>query len=391
MSPLERVPFTFPKHLDPIVLELRDNILEGPELLEIAVQQALKANVPQMTAWGILSAKAFLRFASGMLRWVPSENFQGKSIYVVLTLFGFIFQQPVLQHLQSPIDPQSIGKPHTPLSDWLVRYAKALGAWMDSPESLTTASYITFGLSPKYNLHEAIAPAGGFKTFNDLFARRLKPGARPISNPSDDQTIVHAADSTFGGDWSIGSNNEVIIKHLPWSIEALLDGSEYAPKYKSGVWMHSFLNTFDYHRQHAPVSGRVVEAKIVPGLCYLQVQAVNGVVTPRRDWQRTVHTTELDAPNDPGYQFLQARGCITIDNPVLGYVTILPVGMAQVSSVNLLVEEGQWVEKGDEISNFYFGGSDIVLVFEEKAQIEFAVNVDTHYRVGERLAISKAV
>ena len=50
----------------------------------------------------------------------------------------------------------------------------------------------------------------------------------------------------------------------------------------------------------------------------------------------------------------------------------------------------QWVEKGDEISNFYFGGSDIVLVFEGKARIEFATEIDTHYRVGETLAVSRA-
>ena len=389
MSPPEPLPFEFPEQLDPIVVELRDNILQGVESLEVAVQQALRANIPQMLAWGITSAEEFLRYASGMLRWVPSENFQGKSIYVVLTLFGFIFEQPALQHLQTQINPESLGKAHSPVSDWLVRYAKALGKWMDSPESLTMASYITFGLSPKYNLHEAIAPSGGFKTFNDLFARRLKPGARPICDANNDRTIAHAADSTFGGNWGIGSDNEVTIKSLPWSIDALLDGSDYASRYKCGVWMHSFLNTFDYHRQHAPVSGRVVEAKVIPGLCYLQVRAEEGVLKSYRGRKQAKKWSELNAPNDPGYQFLQARGCITIHSPVLGYVSILPVGMAQVSSVNLLVQEGDFVTKGDEISNFYFGGSDIVLVFEEQARIEFVAEIDTHYSVGQKLAVSR--
>jgi phosphatidylserine decarboxylase len=244
MSPLEPVPFALPQQLDPLVVELRDNILPYVELLEVAVQQALRSNVAQMAAWNITSAEGFLRYASGMLRWVPSENFQGKSIYVVLTMFGFIFDQPALQDLQTSIHPDSIGESPTPLSDWLVRYAKALGTWMDTPDSLTAASFITFGLSPAYNLHEAETPAGGFKTFNELFARRLKPGARPINRPDDDRSIVHAADSTFGGSWRIESNNEVTIKSLPWSIGALLDGSDYAPRYKGGIWMHSFLNTF---------------------------------------------------------------------------------------------------------------------------------------------------
>ena len=154
--------------------------------------------------------------------------------------------------------------------------------------------------------------------------------------------------------------------------------------------LHADLEV-DYHRQHAPVSGRVVEAKVIPGLCYFQVKAENGILRPHRGSKHSVKAAELTAPNEPGYQFLQARGCITIHNPVLGYVSILPIGMAQVSSVNLLVEEGQRIEKGDEISNFYFGGSDIVLVFEEKACIEFEADIDTHYRVGETLAVSRAL
>ena len=157
--------------------------------------------------------------------------------------------------------------------------------------------------------------------------------------------------------------------------------------------MHSFLNTFDYYRQHAPVGGKVVEAKVISGLCYLQVIAIDGVLTPYRNCSRKSKEPayELHAPKDPSYQFLQAHSCITIQNPALGYVSILPVSMAQVSSVNLLVEEGHWVEKGDEILNFSFGGSDIVLVSEEKARVRFEMDVGTHYWVGEKLAIAGPV
>ncbi|KAG7054337.1 phosphatidylserine decarboxylase [Colletotrichum scovillei] len=87
----------------------------------------------------------------------------------------------------------------------------------------------------------------------------------------------------------------------------------------------------------------------------------------------------LSMPDEAGYQFLQARGCVIIKNPLLGYVAVLPIGMAQVSSVNLVWQPGPGqqypiqpnvnINKGDEISHFEFGGSDIILVFQQDAQV----------------------
>lgn len=100
-----------------------------------------------------------------------------------------------------------------------------------------------------------------------------------------------------------------------------------------------------------------------------------------------------DAPDTPGYQFLQTRGLVVIDNPMLGKVAVLPIGMAQVSSAVLHVKEGDWVEKGDGISNLAFGGSDIICVFQKKANLTFEDFVpspdDSYSRYGTRLAKAK--
>jgi len=56
-----------------------------------------------------------------------------------------------------------------------------------------------------------------------------------------------------------------------------------------------------------------------------------------------------------------------IDTPNLGLVAVLPIGMAQVSSVKLSISVGEEVEKGQEISYFQFGGSDCIVVFQKKA------------------------
>ena len=70
----------------------------------------------------------------------------------------------------------------------------------------------------------------------------------------------------------------------------------------------------------------------------------------------------------------------------IGLVAVLPMGMAQVSSVVITAEVGVTLRKGEEISYFQFGGSDIVLVFEARSNVSITANVGTHYKVGNRIA-----
>lgn len=393
-------PFPLPAVVDPWIKQtlvegiFKDNI----DPLSQAVESARSNDIPQMNDWGVLNAQDFLLFTSGMLTWVPSETCDGKLIYNTLCLFYFVLDQPSLNipEYSTQICPKSAGQPLAPLSQWTVDFANKIGDWMNTGGSITEQAIQSFQDSPKYSYGEALVPPEGWKNFNQLFARHLKKGMRPISagdsnNANYDRVVVYPADSSFDGAWPIDQNEQVNIKGLEWSISDLLQSSEYASHFKGGTWMHAFLNTFDYHRQHAPVGGTVVEANVIQGLAYLQVVADpdTGELKPHRSYmskepkqQSGTHQLfdTLDAPDEAGYQFLQARGCVIIKNELLGYVAVLPIGMAQVSSVKLAWEPEQGekypiypnvnIKKGDEISHFEFGGSDIVLVFQKDADIQ---------------------
>ncbi len=92
-----------------------------------------------------------------------------------------------------------------------------------------------------------------------------------------------------------------------------------------------------------------------------------------------------------GSQFAQDRGLIVLDSP-LGLVAVLPIGMAQVSSVNLTADVGADVgavlAKGEEFGFFASGGSDIVTMFEA-GRVELDAKVGTHYN--QRRQIGRAV
>ena len=230
-------------------------------------------------------------------------------------------------------------------------------------------------------------PKGGWKTFNQFFARRKKPGYMPVAAINDDHVIVSPADSVNDGQWEVGSDSKVNIKGLEWSIEELLEGSDYKDDFAGGIWTHQFLNTTDYHRQHASVGGKVLEAREVQGVVYLGVgtEPIEG-----DEKGRTRIVRKQIALDEPGYQFMQMRGLVVIQSSI-GKVAILPMGMAQVSSIIVTAEKGTTLRKGDEISYFQFGGSDIVIVFQRDSNVSITAQPGVHYKAGTRIAMAYPV
>ena len=363
---------------EPVVQELNDYIhaeKSRKKDFQKAIDKARSFSIREMD--DIRTTKDYLDYINALLRWVPSENVHGRTIYDRLAKLHFILDQAPVRKWQNAIRPHPEAPPLTWLSAWMVRYAQAMGAFMDTPESLTPESLATFRSSPNYNLNEYLEPRGRWRTFNDFFARSFKPGYRPIAAVCDQTVVVNAADSTFDGQWEIRTDSHITLKGLHWQVSELMEGSPYQGRFQNGIFMHAFLGPTDYHRLHAPVGGTVLEARVIPGQVYLQVEA---------DAEQELRTVRVfDAPDDPGYQFAQARGLIVLDTPI-GLVAVLPIGMTQVSSVVVTAEVGVTVRKGEELAYFQFGGSDIVLLFEAKSNVSITAQMGVHYKMGTRLA-----
>jgi len=62
---------------------------------------------------------------------------------------------------------------------------------------------------------------------------------------------------------------------------------------------------------------------------------------------------------------------IEADNPAIGLMCVLPVGMAEVSTCEITVYEGQHVKKGDQLGMFHFGGSTHCLMFRPGVRLDF--------------------
>jgi len=250
---------------------------------------------------------------------------------------------------------------------WLVAFSRSHGSWLDTTDS--AACLDTFINDPAYNIDDYYAGPSGWLTFNQFFARSVKPGRRPVDEPYNNNIVVSAADSVYLGYWPIDDQSSIKAKGTTYSIMQLLEGSAYADRFNGGVFTHSYLDSNDYHRFHVPVPGTIKEVRNIPG---------DVVVKAVKKEDGSIETTD-----ETGFQFTQTRGLVIIDSPV-GLVAVLPIGMGHVSSVTLTVETGATLTKGQEFGYFSYGGSDIVMLFQRG--ITFSAEKGKHYKQGRQIA-----
>ena len=207
----------------------------------------------------------------------------------------------------------------------------------------------------------------GFGSWDDFFTRTFRSGVRPVSGQGDDSVIVNACESApLQVKTGVSLDARFWLKGQPYALENLLDFDEHASLFEGGTVYQAFLSALSYHRWHSPVSGTIRKASVVNGSYYLE-NLYEGFKNPKG--------ADPSAPNDsqPFLTAVATRALIFIeaDNPKIGLMCVIPVGMAEVSSCEITVKPGQRVEKGDQLGMFHFGGSTHCLVFRPGVSLQF--------------------
>ena len=231
------------------------------------------------------------------------------------------------------------------------------GGWL-CPEALKRVDYNEFVCDPT-------APNFGFKSWHDWFTRELKEGARPMND--DDNEIVNNSESfpfsppAHNVQWK----DKFWLKDHRYSLAEMFNVSSqpeeeqryFKEHFVGGTVYQGFLTPWCYHRWRAPVTG-VVEKCYSTGNTYF-------VSSPTLDPKIASPLVASQAL----LSMISARQVYVIkaDNPKVGHVCVIEIGMAEVSGVKNLVKEGQRVNKGDLLGYFRFGGSSHVIIFGNKA------------------------
>ena len=205
----------------------------------------------------------------------------------------------------------------------------------------------------------------GFASWNDFFTRRFKDGERPVASPDDDKVIVSACESTpYGISTDVKRQDRFWIKSQPYSLADMLAHDDSAGQFAGGTVYQAFLSATNYHRWHSPVAGTIVRAFGVEGTYYSEADSEGAdAVEPMNSQSYLAHVA--------------ARAVILIeaDDPVIGLMAFVPVGMSEVSSclIDPKVTPGYHVGKGEELGYFQYGGSTHCLVFRPGAIAEFTL------------------
>jgi phosphatidylserine decarboxylase len=245
--------------------------------------------------------------------------------------------------------------------------------FLDSPASrqvlneseygwLSQPAYQQNNLS-EFEIPDRAAPHWGFTSFNHYFHRQIQPEFRPIASPDDPKVIVSANDgSVFNYVHDAQRLAKFWLKAEPYSLVNMLDGSEHTERFVGGAVFQSFLSGADYHRWHSPIDGVVLSARVVHGLMFSDAESAGS------DPTAGTYSQGYDAS-------VNTRGLVFVESPdpAIGIVCVIPIGMAEISSVSFTVEAGQRVKKGQELGYFSYGGSGMCLVFQRGAIARFIV------------------
>lgn len=205
------------------------------------------------------------------------------------------------------------------------------------------------------------APHYGFTSWDDFFTRRFREGVRPVASPENPDVITNACESApYRLANRVNRFDQFWIKGQPYSIEHMLANDPWVEKFVGGTIYQAFLSALSYHRWHSPVDGRIVKAYVQDGTYYSETPAVG--YDPAGPNESQGYITEVAT---------RAMIFIEADNPDIGLMCFLPVGMAEVSTCEITVHEGQHVKKGDQLGMFHFGGSTHCLLFRPETRLSF--------------------
>lgn len=179
-----------------------------------------------------------------------------------------------------------------------------------------------------------------WKSFNHFFTRQIKDNARTFSD--NKAKLLSPCDGLLTT-YKITDDLCFSVKNSEYSIKSLLENNNLADKYKNGICLVFRLTPAHYHRYHYFDNGHKTENIKIPGILHT-VQPV------------AVCNTSVYTKNSREYTILNTENW--------GNVVFMEVGAMLVGRI-VNYHQSHTFSRGEEKGRFEFGGSTIILLFEE--------------------------
>ncbi|RKN85258.1 archaetidylserine decarboxylase [Paenibacillus ginsengarvi] len=219
-----------------------------------------------------------------------------------------------------------------------------------------------FAKSYGIRTEDAEKTIGEYRTLNEFFTRRLKPGLRPFDdNP---ESLLSPVDALITGMGKIEKGTMLNVKGQDYTVDELLNRSPRIVSYRCGFFFVLYLSPTDYHRIHVPATGTIVEKEHVKGKVY----PVNDFGL--RQMKRVLSRNER---------------LITYIDHEHGEIAVVKVGAMNVSSIRYVEPLPERVERGGDLAYFEFGSTVVLLtetgIFDPRPDL----TVGSKVKMGESL------
>jgi len=230
------------------------------------------------------------------------------------------------------------------------------------------------------NIEEIEKPINQYKTFNEFFARKMKPGVRECEEPNNASIAVSPADCRLSVFQTIDESKKLWIKGTEFNVQNLLGPAdktgELTERFNGGSLVIARLAPQDYHRWHHPVDGISQLRTMIDGeyntVSPIAVRKNVNVYTDNHRCVCPIQTKEfglvilvaIAASMVGSIQFIQCKchdNNNIINNSDPGKV---PEHIIPPACSDGKCQVGSLVSRFDEHGYFAFGGSTVLILFE---------------------------
>jgi len=235
------------------------------------------------------------------------------------------------------------------VTGWLAR--------LELPHSLQSWLNEAFAQIFRIDQKAAEKPIRSYKSIEDVFTRRLRPGLRPIMGE-----LVSPADGKLARSGPVAKGQLIQAKGLHYSASELALGREQE---LDAAWFAKvYLAPHNYHRVHLPLSGEIVSVRYIPG----QLWPVNlpYVLNFPRLFARNERLV-FDFRRPEGNFWVVMVGALNVGRMtselIPGFVTNADPLELSSAPREFPFEAGKKLQAGDELGVFMLG-STVVLILD---------------------------
>ncbi|MGL4368239.1 MAG: archaetidylserine decarboxylase [Spirochaetota bacterium] len=246
--------------------------------------------------------------------------------------------------------------------------------------------YIIQRYSAAYGVktEEIIPVEGGFRTFDQFFTRRVKPGTHRIDQ--DPRAVVSPVDARIDQFGEITGTRIMQAKDIDYLVSELIPAPIHHT-FLDGTFVTLYLSPGDYHRIHSPMDGFVNGFLHVPGTLFPVMEfAVNGINGLFSINERLV--TYLR--NEKGYCAVCKIGAMNVGRISASYSGVVTNRHAFRKKREVIFPQDfrPQIRKGDELGIFHLG-STVVLLFQKDMINLDKLSFGQKVRMGQRIGTLK--